>query len=258
MNKLLLFIFSILIISCSNENKATKNGLRGNVKFVTEYDINVAYDSLNKASIDTLTIIKRTYNNKNQIIKRNQTYTFQEESMTILYEYNSFDELDKERVKMSFTNDTLDVNYIYKGLILEKTIAKSFLDSIEFNHIGLYYYNKNKKLIKNTFSQLAINLKENDTLTNSLQTEYFNEKEILTESTYKYIRKPTENCRYEYFYKSDDLVKTLEYDQNDSLISTMKFEYKKDKIGNDIKRETFTNNVLIAIKRWKITYDNTI
>jgi hypothetical protein len=72
------------------------------------------------------------------------------------------------------------------------------------------------------------------------------------ESEIKYQEKPSENDITEYFHKAEDLIKTLEYNQNDSLIATYRFEYKKDQIGNWIERYIFKNDKLNSIKMWNI------
>ena len=254
MNKLLLFTISLLLIGCCGETELPNSELKGNVKMLTEYNIVVKYDSLNNSILDTLSVVKREYNNLNQIIERNQVYTFTDETMDITYEYSRCKKLQKERVKMSFDSNAVDVNYIYKGSQLDKTISESSRDSITFKQIGLYYYNAEEKLTKITTSQLFIDLKEGDTIKNSLQTDNYNEYEIITESEFKFQENPSKNNRYKYIYEVDDLIKTLKYNQNDTLISTTDFEYEKDSIGNWVKRKTFENNKLKAIKTWEIVY----
>ncbi len=254
MNKLLTFIISLLLIGCCGETELPESGLKGDVKMLTEYDIRIIYDSINNPIRDTLSVVKRYYNKRNQIIKRNQVYTFADETMDITYEYNWCNRLEKEQVKMSFDSSAVDVDYIYKGSLLDKTISESSRDSIAFEQIGLYKYNSEKKLIENSVSQLFIDLKTGDTIKNSLQIDKYNKDEVVVESEIKYQEKPSENGRTEYFYKADDLIKTLEYNQNDSLIATYQFEYKKDQIGNWIEIKIFKNDKLNSIKMWNIVY----
>jgi|TARA_B110000908_G_C10121295_1_gene387729 hypothetical protein len=254
MNKLLTFIISLLLIGCCGETELPESGLKGEVKMLTEYNVRIINDSINNPIRDTLSVVKRYYNERNQIIERNQVYTFTDETMDIIYEYNRCNRLEKEQVKMSFDSSAVDVDYIYKGSLLNKTISESSRDSITFEQIGLYKYNSDKKLIENSVAQLFIDLKTGDTIKNSLQIDKYNQNEVVMESEIKYQEKPSENGRTEYFYKSEDLIKTLEYNQNDSLIATYRFEYKKDQIGNWIERSTYKNDKLNNIKIWNIVY----
>ena len=254
MNKLQTFIISLLLIGCCGETELPESGLKGEVKMLTEYNVRIIYDSINNPIRDTLSVVKRFYNERNQIIERNQVYTFSDETMDITYEYNRCNRLEKEQVKMSFDSSAVDVDYIYKGSQLDKTISESSRDSITFKQIGLYYYNAEEKLTKITTSQLFIDLKEGDTIKNSLQTDNYNDYEIITESEFKFQKNPSKNNRYKYIYEVDDLIKTLKYNQNDSLISTTDFEYENDSIGNWVKRKTFENNKLKAFKTWEIIY----
>jgi len=254
MNKFQAFIISLILIGCCGETELPENGLKGDVKMLTEYNARIIYDSINNPIRDTISVVKRYYNKQNQIVERNEEYTFSDETMDITYEYNRCNRLEKELVQMSFDSNAVDVDYIYKGPLLTKTISESSRDSTTFKQIGLYSYNSDKKLTQNTLSQLFIDLKTGDTIKNSLQTDNYNEKGILTESEMKYQEKPIQNGRTEYFYKANDLIKTLEYNQNDSLISSYRFEYKKDEIGNWIERKTFKNDKLNNIKTWNIVY----
>ena len=221
---------------------------------LTEYNVRIVYDSINNPIRDTISVVKRNYNDRNQIVERNEDFTFSDETMNITYEYNRCNRLEKERVKMSFDSSVVDVDYIYKGSLLKQTISESSRDSITFEQIGLYKYNTDKKLIENSTAQLFIDLKTGDTIKNSLQIDKYNQNEVVIESEIKYQEKPTKNGRTEYFYKAEDLIKTLEYNQNDSLITTYRFEYKKDQIGNWIERKTFKNDKLNSIKMWNIVY----
>jgi hypothetical protein len=241
-------------MSCCDKNEISDSGLKGNVKMMTEYNVVVKYDSLNNLTLDTLSTIKRLYNDRNQIIQRNQVYTFSDETIDITYEYNRCNRLKKERVKMSFDSVTVDVDYIYKGSLLDKTISESSRDSITFKQIGLNYYSSDERLTKSTTSQLFINQKDGDTIKNSLQIDIYNENETLTKSEFKYQENPSKNSRYNYFYEIDNLIKTQQYNRNDSLISTTNFEYKNDSIGNWIEKKVFENNKLTSIQTWKIEY----
>lgn len=254
MKKSLTFIILSLLIGCCGENDLPESRLKGDVKMLTEYNVSVKYDSLNTKILDTLSVIKKYYNERNQIVEQNINYVFSDESMDITYTYNSCKRLKKERVKMSFDSNTIDVNYMYKGSLLVKSISESARDSTTLRQIGAYHYNSNRRLIKNSLSQLIIDLKTGDTIKNSLQTDNYNEKGLVMGSEMEYDEKPSQNGRSEYFYTADDLSKTLEYNHNDSLISTYRFLYKKDKLGNYIERKIFKDAKLNAIMTLNIKY----
>lgn len=254
MKNLLKFTFFFILFGCCGVIEQQESELKGNVKILTEYNISVKYDSLNNQIRDTLYVVRKHYNELNQIVKLNQNYIFSGQTMDITYSYNSCKRLKKEQVKMSFESNTFDVAYIYKGSSLIKTIAESATDSTIFKQIGVYHYNADKKLIKNSLSQLFINSNKGDTIKNSLQTDYYNAKGKITESKMEYRENPSQNVRSNYFYKADDLIKTLEYNKNDSLISTYRFESKKDKLGNYIEKKAFINDKLNMIKTFDIIY----
>jgi hypothetical protein len=254
MNKLLTFIILLLLIGCCGETDLPDNGLKGNVKMLTEYNIIVKFDTLNNAIPDTLSVVKKFYNELNQIIERNQEYSFAEETMDITYEYNRCNRLKKERVKMSFDSVAIDVDYIYKGSLLEKTVSVSSRDSITFEQISLNQYNSDNNLSESSISQLFIDKKTGDTLKNSLQVDKYDENGLVKQSEFKFQENPEKNNRSEYIYSGNDLLKIKEYNQNDLLISTVRFEYKKDSLGNWIERKAFENDTLNAIKTWNIVY----
>lgn len=254
MKNLLKFTLFFILIGCCGQIEQQEIGLKGDVKMLTEYNSSVKYDSLNNQIRDTLSVVRKYYNELNQIVKLNQNYIFSGQTMDITYIYNSYKRLKKEQVKMSFESDTLDVDYIYKGSSLIKTISESVRDSTIFKQIGVYHYNADKKMIKNSLSQLSIDLKTGDTIKSSLQTDYYNAKGKITESKMEYRENPAQNVRSNYFYEADDLIKTLEYNKKDSLISTYRFEYKKDKLGNYIEKKAFINDKLNMIKTFNIIY----
>ena len=254
MKILLKFTLFFILIGCCGEIEPQESELKGDVKMLTEYNISVKYDLLNNQVRDTVSVVRKYYNELNQIVKLNQNYIFSDETMDITYSYNSCKRLKKEQIKMSFESNTFDVDYIYKGSSLIKTISESARDSTIFKQIEVYHYNADKKLIKNSISQLYIDSNTGDTIKNSLQTDNYNAKGKITESKMEYRENPAQNVRINYFYEADDLIKTLEYNKKDSLISTYRFEYKKDKLGNYIEKKAFINDKLNMIKTCSIIY----
>ena len=113
MNKFQAFIISLILIGCCGETELPENGLKGDVKMLTEYNARIIYDSINNPIRDTISVVKRYYNKQNQIVERNEEYTFSDETMDITYEYNRCNRLEKELVQMSFDSYAVDVDFIY-------------------------------------------------------------------------------------------------------------------------------------------------
>jgi len=257
MNKLKIIIILLLFTCCCGDTELLDHGLNGNVKMLTEYNITIKYDSLNSPIRDTLSVTKKYYNDRGQIIERNQNIIFPDEiiKMDITYEYNGCNRLQKERVKMSFDSIATEVNYIYKNSVVEKTIAESTRDSIYFKQIGLNQYDANKKLTESSISQIFINLKTVDTIQNSLQIDKYDEDRFLTDSEFKFYKKPNKNYRSEFIYDGDELITINDFDRSDSLTLMIRFEYKTDTLSNWVVRKSFENNKLNTIKIRKITYE---
>ena len=254
MNRLLIFIIYLLLVSCCNESELIKSGLNGKVKMLTEYDISVKSDSMNILILDTLSTVEKHYNDLNQIVERNQKYSFVEETMDITYEYNRCDQIQKENVKMSFNDDAMVVNYIYENSLNKKSITESIKDSISFIQIGLNKYDANKKIIESTLSQIFVDLKNNDTIKNSIQIDKYDKNGFLKETVYEFSVNPEKNNRTEYFYEEEELVEIKDFDKNNSLISTTRYEYKYDDLDNWIEQKAFEADKLKTIKARIIEY----
>lgn len=178
MNRIIILIISLVVVGCCSENKHPNNGLNGDVKMLTEHSISIKYDSLNYPIRDTLTIIKKFYNNRNQIIEQNEDILFSEEKMDITYEYNRCNSLQKERVKMSFDSTAFEINHLYKNSLREKSISESTRDHMYFKQIGLNEYDSDENVTKSSISQIFVNLKNGDTIKNSVQIDEYNKNGI--------------------------------------------------------------------------------
>jgi hypothetical protein len=174
--------------------------------------------------------------------------------MDITYEYNACNQLQKERVKMSFDSIWVAIDYFYTKTLLEKTIAKSIRDSINFNQNGFNYYDADKNLTESTLSQTFVDLRNGDTLKNSLEIEEYANNGILTQTEFVFTQKTEKNHCVKYIYEENDLVAIKDFDKNDSLFSTIRFEYIKDSLNNWIERKAFENNRLLGLKIREIVY----
>ena len=61
MNKFQAFIISLILIGCCGETELPENGLKGDVKMLTEYNARIIYDSINNPIRDTISVVKRYY-----------------------------------------------------------------------------------------------------------------------------------------------------------------------------------------------------
>ncbi len=254
MNKLLTFIILLLLIGCCSETVLVDNGLNGEVKMLTEYNISVKSDSLNNLILDTLSTVKKYYNDLNQIVERNQEYSFVDETMDITFEYNRCNQIQRENVKMSFDSTTMVLNYIYENSLNKKSIAESIKDSVHFKQIRLNKYDTNKMLTESTLSQVFVDLKNNDTIKNSIQIDKYGENGLVQETQFKFSTDPQKNNRSEYFYEENELIEIKGFDSTNYLISTTRYEYEYDDLGNWIERKAFEENELKGIITRKIVY----
>ncbi|WP_121667166.1 hypothetical protein [Mesonia aquimarina] len=257
MNKILLIgICSLFLIGCCHKSVSPKSRLNGNVKKITEHLITNRYNSNDKVIRDTLYITEKLYNQQNQIIELDQDILFDNENMHITYIYDRCGKLKKEHVKMSFQESGFDVFYIYKNSLLHKITTKSIEDSLKFVQMSLNEYDINSKLIKSTTSQTLFNLKSRDTIKNSVQTDFFNEKELIFKSELQYYKNLNQNLTIKNFYKKDVLVRTEEFDYKDSLITVFHFEYKMDSLSNWISRKKYESDSLRSITTREFLYKN--
>jgi len=83
MNKLLILLFALSVISCHNKSKLLKNGLTKKATHITEYTIDVK-----RKNPDTLFITEKKYNENDQITHMKQRYSFSNDTVNTKYHYN--------------------------------------------------------------------------------------------------------------------------------------------------------------------------
>ncbi|MEM6515060.1 MAG: hypothetical protein AAF688_02675 [Bacteroidota bacterium] len=254
MNRLLIILFSILLIGCCNEPKLLNNGLTETVSQLTEYTIKVDNDSMNNKVYDTLVITEKKYNENDQIISRNQRNLFADETMNIRFIYNNEKKIKKEIVTLPIDSSSFVVDYFYKDTLLMETKSESKNDTFQFKQIGSFKYHSNNKLKESSLKQIYIDVKSNDTITNTLEISKYNDKEHVTESKLSDFRKPERNRKSEYKYDCGILMEIKEFNSKDSLILTTEYKYEFDKFENWIRRESFKNEQINYIQTRKIKY----
>lgn len=247
MNKLLTLLFSISLIACCNKPKLLNNGLTKKATKITEYIFDVKIK-------DTLTIIKKKYNNNNQIISKNQWNLFDNGTITTEFIYNKNKKIKREIVKLSNDSSSFIVGYFYKGDLHLKTQSETKNKIFHFKHVKEYEYNADNTLKQSSLLQQYINIESNDTITNTLQISNYNKKEIVTESKLFDFIKPEQNRVNKYDYDCRTLMNIMEFNSKDSLISKMKFKYELDEFENWIKMELFKNDKLNSIRTREIEY----
>ncbi|MBU2928333.1 hypothetical protein [Winogradskyella psychrotolerans] len=254
MNKLLIFLFSILFIGCCNEKKVLNNGLTKKATKSTVYFIRIKKDSLNKEVKDTLAIRENKYNLNDQISKLIQRTLIDNEKMEIDYIYNNFGKIKTEIVKMSNDNSNNTVDYFYKDTLLIKTLSETKNDIFRFKQIGEYEYNSENTLKQSTLLQQYIDSESNDTITNTFEISKYDNKELVTKSELHNYKEPKRNRTSKYEYDCGILMKIREFNSKDSLISNTEFKYEFDKFENWIKKELFINKELNFIQTREIEY----
>ena len=254
MNRLLILLFSIFLIGCCNEPKLLNNGLTKKATQITEYTIKVENDSLNNKIQDTLVITEKEYNENDQIISRHQRNLFAEETMDIEFIYNNEKKIKSEIVTLSNDSSSFVVDYFYKDTLLLETKSESNNDIFQFKQIGDYKYNSNNKIKESSLEQIYIDVKSNDTITNTLEISKYNDKEFITGSKLTDFRKPERNRKKEYKYDCGILMEIKEFNNKDSLISKTEYNYEFDKFKNWIKRESIKNNKLNYVRTREIKY----
>lgn len=253
MNKLLLLLFAILLIGCCNQPELLNNGLTKKVNKITEYVIEIKYDSIDKSNQDTIVITERYYNNNDQIM--NSLRKTQFDNLEINFVYDNFNKIEKEIVKMLYDSSVSIVDYIYKDSLLYQTKAESKNVEFQYSLTGNYKYHSNKKLKEISISQIYIDLELEDTTLNSIELYKYNMKGVLLENEIDDTKNQTENKKFRYKYKCNGmLAETKEYNQNDSLISTTNYKYESDEFGNWITRKSIENGKTSFIKTRNIEY----
>ncbi|MDO3695970.1 hypothetical protein QVZ41_14050 [Wenyingzhuangia sp. chi5] len=230
------------------------NGLTQKATQITEYTIKVENDSLNNQIQDTLVITKKKYNENDQIISSHQQNLFANETMDIEFVYNNQKKIKREIVTLSNDSSNFIVDYFYKDTLLLETKSESKNDIFQFKQIGGYKYNSDNKLKESSLKQIYIDVKTNDTITNTLEISKYNDKEFVTESKLSDFRKPEQNRNTEYKYDCGILMEIKKFNSKDSLISTTECKYEYDKFENWTKIESIENGKLNYIRTREIEY----
>tara|TARA_B110000238_G_C16006378_1_gene386849 strand:+ start:48 stop:869 length:822 start_codon:yes stop_codon:yes gene_type:complete len=254
MNRILILLFSIIIIGCCNQQKLLNNGLTKKADKTTIYFINIRRDSLNIKIQDTVSIIENKYNSNDKISYLTQNPLFTNEQMEIEYIYDEFNKIKKEVGKISTDSVMFTINYFYKDSLLLNTKSETKNDIFHMKQIGKYEYNSDKTLKQTSLLNQYIDIESNDTIANTIEISKYDNKELITESKLSDFIKPERNTNSKYEYKCGILKIIKEFNDKDSLISKTEYKYKFDKFKNWIIRESFENGKLEYIKSRKIEY----
>jgi hypothetical protein len=255
LNKTLLFIISIIFISCNENPKLFKNGLTKNAKRIDEYAIKVKFDSVNNPIHDTLFFKVRDYNKKGNIIRNKLTMLFYDECIDVQFVYDSLDRVKKEIVRLHNDSSTFAVNYFYKDSLLRQTISESIKENYQSIQKGKYKYHSNKKLKEILLFQIYIDLEENDTISYTIELDKYNKDGVLVETEFNDFKNKLNNKKYRYKLNNKGMYdETKEFDFNDSLVSTTTAQYLLDKFGNWTEKKSYKNDTLIRINIRKIEY----
>ena len=254
MNRFIILLFPLFLISCCNEPKILKNGLTQKANKITEYTINIKTNSLNKLIQDTIVITEKKYNNFNQIISRKQRNSISDGEINIQFIYNENRTIKKEIVKLSVDSLSFNLNYFYKDTLLFESKSEFKNNSFKVKYIKKYKYNSENILNHSSSLKQNIDLESNDTITNTIEIKEFDNKVILIKSKLSDFRKPGGTITSKYEYNCGMLKEIKEFNNKDSLISKTEYKYEFDKFKNWTKRESFENEKLEYITRRKIEY----
>jgi hypothetical protein len=254
MNRFLILLFSITIIGCCNQPKLLNNGLTKKANKTTIYFINIRKDSSNNKIQDTVSIIESKYNSNDKISYLTQNPLFTNEQMEIEYIYDEFNKIKKEVGKISTDSIMFTVNYFYKDSLLHKTKSETKNDIFHMKQIGKYEYNSDNTLKQTSLLNQYIDIESKDTISNTIETSKYDNKELITESKLSDFIKPERNLNSKYEYECGILKIIKEFNDRDSLISKTEYKYEFDKFKNWVKRESFENGKLEYLKTRKIEY----
>jgi hypothetical protein len=254
MNRFLILLFSITIIGCCNQPKLLNNGLTKKANKTTIYFINIRKDSSNNKIQDTVSIIESKYNSNDKISYLTQNPLFTNEQMEIEYIYDEFNKIKKEVGKISTDSIMFTVNYFYKDSLLHKTKSETKNDIFHMKQIGKYEYNSDNTLKQTSLLNQYIDIESKDTIANTIEISKYDNKELITESKLSDFIKPERNINSKYEYECGILKIIKEFNDRDSLISKTEYKYEFDKFKNWVKRESFENGKLEYIKTRKIEY----
>lgn len=254
MNRLILLLFSISLMGCCAAPTLLKNGLTKSATQIKEYTILVNRDSIKGEIRDTVMVRMKLYNPNDQIIKLNQKTLFDNNKMEIDYQYNEFNKIKREVVKMATNSLPFIVDYIYKDTLLYQSRAIINYPNEKFEQIETHYYRKNNTKNKSVSSQIFIDLKSSDTIRNAISTTYFNKNEIATKIEMIHQTDSKRNRKTVYKYDCQTLIGLKEFNGNDSLITSIKYKYDLDEFENWISRRAYVKGELDKIITREITY----
>ena len=254
MNRLLILLSSIFLISCCNEPNLLKNGLTKKADKITVHYIKVESDSLNNKVQDTISVREKKYNINDQIINLFQQTLFDNETLEIEYIYNDLNKIKTEIVKISTDSLPFKVNYNYKDLLLYQSEAIVENSNERFEQVETYYYRKDGTKEKTISTQIFVDFESTDTIRNSVSKSYFDKNDFIKRIETIHHDKPNLNGITEFRYDCGTLIKTLEYNYKDSLISTIEYKYEVDKFKNWVRKESIKNDKLNYIQTREIEY----
>jgi hypothetical protein len=238
-NLLYYIIIGTLFTSCCNKPELLSNGLTKSVSEINEYIVNLE----NESSIaDTITHTYKKYNENDKLIKRISYMLFDSGQMEIDYFYDSNNKIQKEIVTMSDTTK-FTVSYFYKDSLRYQSKAINENETEKFVGVETHFYNDDGIREKSTSSQIFVDLISNDTITNSINTTYYNSDELIESTETFHKGKSDRNQKRKYEYDCLTLTKQKVYNQNDSLISTITYEYKLDEFENWIEKKIITDGI---------------
>ena len=246
------FLIALLIISCSvihPKNDSEKVGLIGKVKKIT---------GTTRTFDGELIKIESSEFNKSGFLKKRYTYTENNKTEVISkMKYDFKGNLKSEVVTTNRNDEKIELKYQtkYENGLLVELYGTSILDDITETHSIKYFYDNDKRIIKEVVEIIAIN---ND------ETSAFSFKEISNYDSQEYIKdrvieysRELEIEPIKYIYDRNHegaIIKVREFDNKNLLKETIDYKYKLDKKKNWINREIIIREKITSITERKIEY----
>ena len=234
-----------MLVGCDNKRNLLKNGLTKSASNINEIFIS-------KNSVyDTLSIIDKRYDEKDNLIRRIQTTKIDNEKIETNYLYNNFGKIEKENVWMSYDSSEFQVNYIYQDSMLISTNSERV--GRNFMHHSDYSYHSNNIIKKLVTKYTSIY----DAIKDTIYIEeviFYDKNSNKVRSFFKNSSHQKKNSSTFYKYKNKILHTTEEYNYKDSLVSVINYKYEFDSFSNWIRRESIENGKLKFVSTRYINY----
>jgi hypothetical protein len=250
MKKIVIIILSIIVISCSQNNKPIlkEYELIGNVKSVRE----ILLRKNNKLSFDTMYVKNFIFNNKNKKIREFDTIYSNNVKLNVTSDlsYNSSGKLITEKgINSIGTNvNFILIKYIYLKNKLDRieSFTKKKGEKYKIDQIEKFVHKAN--LIKSIEKKYDFNKELNDTVCTSISKKIYDKNEQVIEIDDNKFGK------FKFIRNEKGLVIETKYESDNKKVETSKYRYKFDENGSWISKSEYVSDTLQSIEKRFIKY----